>query len=225
MTTYLLRHAPTTYSVEFRLNGDPAVEVPLTSEGLRACQTARNELPTATFKSAMTSPFHRCRHTAERLTPTTTTLLEQPLLAELDYGVFEGADFTEYAIWLAEHGPDQVPPNAQESQRSGILRMMHGLNTALDWSGPRLVVAHGLLVSVIQWTRRHPNATLADVFFPAAAGLVPVAIGDHELRCLTTRLIGQLENREIGENWRVDLGAFPPQIAVQIPTSRKAPHA
>lgn len=208
--TYLLRHAPTAYSVAYRINGDPAVDVQLTDDGVAACQKARSKVPSDAVATCVTSTFDRCVRTAELITACQVELHRDARLNELDYGVYEGDPFLAYACWLAEHGPRVRPPGARESQAEGIVRMLTGLRAALGWPGPRLVVAHGLLVSVVQWAQSHPYQPLTDVFLPAARCLTPLVIGDADLRTLIDTLLRDLaEGARRRRGWHVDLGVFP----------------
>jgi 2,3-bisphosphoglycerate-dependent phosphoglycerate mutase len=139
----VLRHAPSKYSAAYRVNGDPAVDVPLTAEGEASCRAARAGLPLGSVVTCVSSAFARCRRTAELLIAGRTPVLVDARLNELDYGTFEGGEFLAYARWLAQHGPGRRPPEAAESQAEGIARMLSGLKTILDIPGSRLVVAHG----------------------------------------------------------------------------------
>lgn len=219
MTTYLVRHAPTAYSVAYRVNGDPSADVPLTREGEVECPQARSALPVNEITTCATSPLPRCRRTAELLLGGATSISCDERLGELDYGVFEGGEFLAYARWLAENGPYACPHGARESQADAISRMLTGLRAVLERPGPRLVVAHGLLVSVLQWAREHPGEPLIDVFLPSAPSLTPMSVADDELRTTATRLLDDLEFRvRIQRDWRVDLGVFPQEVRAALAT-------
>lgn len=210
MTTYLLRHAPTAHGLAYRVDGEPGVHVPLTPEGEAACMQARSTLPVEKIATGMASPFPRCQRTAELLLDGAVTIATDLRLGELDYGDFEGGAFLAYARWLAQHGPDARPSGARESQAKGIARMLTGLRAVLERPAPRLVVAHGLLVSVVRWAGQHPDQPLIDVFLPEVPYVAPLVLADAEVRALTSRLLCDLA-RGYGSNrdWRVDLGAFP----------------
>lgn len=207
-TTMLVRHAPTEYSTSFRINGDPSVPVGLTSEGKAACRELRNSI--GPVGSCVVSGFDRCLQTAGLLVGEQVDVLVEPRLGELDHGVFEGGPFLDYAYWLAEHGPWRRPPRAAESQAEGIARMAAGLLAALDQTAPRLVVAHGLLSSVVTWAREHRGEPLSEVFMRAAPCLVPIALDEDDLLATCRRLLDHAESP--GGAWRVDLGAFPIQF-------------
>lgn len=216
MTTHVVRHAPTTYSLVYRVNGDPNVNVPVTSQGEEVC---RSQPHSREIVTCVTSPFPRCQRTAALLVREEVPITIDVRLGELDYGEFEGGEFLEYARWLAEHGPYIRPPGARESQAGAIARMLIGLRAVLDHQGPRLVVVHGLLVSVIRWARAHPRAPLTDVFLHGAPSLTSVTLSDDELRDLTTHLLNNLGLAVRNQRrWRVDLGVFPREARSTLAT-------
>lgn len=181
-TTYVLRHGPTDYSRAYRVNGDPAVSVPLAQDGPEMCERAAAELPMDSFATCVVTALPRTGQTArlllgDRRLPVTV----EPRLNEIGYGDFEGGPFMAYGDWLTAHGPLAVPPGATESQRAALLRMFAGLRDALALPGPRLVVGHGLLVSVLSWLRPRPRRPLEDAFFPEGAYLTPLIFADEEL--------------------------------------------
>jgi probable phosphoglycerate mutase len=180
MLTYLVRHAPTEYSLGYRVNGDPSTDVPLVTDAVTRCARSRRALPDSGIATWIASPFRRCVRTAILLGGRGRTVIE-PGLAELDYGVYEGGPFTDYAGWLSAHGRDAVPPGSRESQAEGITRMLTGVRNALQRPGPRLVVAHGLLPSVVRWALDHPGEPLTEIFLPEAPYLVPLTVDDVQL--------------------------------------------
>jgi probable phosphoglycerate mutase len=162
-------------------------------------------------------------------------LLIEPLLNELDYGDFEGAPFLDYAPRLQRHGPWVRPPGAGESQREGIQRMLCGLSATLEQSGPRVVVAHGLLLSVLGWHLSCAPGTAIPLFFPEAAHLAPLTMADGPLGTLVDRLLGELDSQS-GREPRLPqgnagiLGMEAPSILATVdslptPLEEKPPHA
>lgn len=196
MTTYLIRHGRTSYSSRYLVNGDPAVPLLLDEEGVRTCRAARSTLPTG-IGSWVTSTFPRTRQTARLLgTDPSLELTTVPQLDELDYGLFEGRPFLEYANWLQRNGPWTALPEAPESQRDGIRRMLLGVQDALRLPGPRVLVAHGLLLSVLSWaSTREPDAPMP-LFFPEAPYLDPLVITDANTRKRTDTLLTELDSQQ-----------------------------
>jgi hypothetical protein len=120
-------------------------------------------------------------------------------LGELDYGVFGGGEFLAYAHWLAEHGLSVRPPGGRESQSVGIIGMLTGLRAVLARPRPRLVVVHGLLLSVQRWARAHPGEPLIDVFLPGEPGLAALVIADDELSTIIAFLVDDLAGAVRGQ--------------------------
>lgn len=182
MITYLLRHGQTSLSATYRVNGDPRLAVSLDDTGREQCRRARAAIPVAEIRSCVTSEFPRAVETAKLiLRGARVPITADQRLNELDYGAFEARPFSEYAAWLREHGPHSRPPGATESQREVIRRMFDGLRSALVLPGPRLVVTHGLALSVISWGQRHAVAEEA-ILFPEAPCATPMVLADADLR-------------------------------------------
>ncbi|MEU2774023.1 histidine phosphatase family protein [Streptomyces sp. NPDC007162] len=194
MTTYILRHGPTDHSRRYLVNGDPAKPIHLNEDGRRALAKGWNSLPLHSVRTWVASEFPRAQQTANLLMGVPgPELIIAPQLNELDYGEFEGNPFLQYAGWLDGHGPDERPPGGTESQSEGIHRMLTGVLAALEHPGPRVLVAHGLLVSVLLWHRARTSGQNMPLFFPEAPYVDPVAIRDEELPGFIGTLMNDLE--------------------------------
>ncbi|BCL23475.1 histidine phosphatase family protein [Streptomyces tuirus] len=194
MTTHVLRHGPTDYSRRYLVNGDPAKPIHLNDDGRRALTRGWRSLPLHQVRTWMASEFPRAQQTANLLMGVPRPeLITDARLKELDYGDFEGGPFLEYASWLDGHGADDRPPGSAESQSEGIRRMLTGVLAALDHSGPRVLVAHGLLVSVLLWHRGRTPDQAMPLFFPEAPYVEPIAIPDEELPEIIGTLMNDLE--------------------------------
>jgi probable phosphoglycerate mutase len=197
--TYLLRHGRTPFSASYRVNGDPRLALFLVETGREQCRLARSAIPVTEIQSCVTSGFPRAFQTAKlMLERASVSVTSDWQLDELDYGAFEGRPFTEYAAWLGQHGPRATPPGATESQREGIRRMLEGLRSALALPGPRLVVTHGLALSVVTWRQQHALAP-GDVMFPETPCATPMVFADGEMRSIIDALITDLD-READQN-------------------------
>jgi probable phosphoglycerate mutase len=200
--TYLLRHGQTSLSATYRVNGDPRLAVSLDDTGREQCRRARAAIPVAEIRSCVTSEFPRAVETGELIlqgakVPVTT----DQRLNELDYGAFEARRFSEYAAWLRQHGPHVKPPGATESQREAIRRMLDGLRLALALPGPRIVVTHGLALSVISWRQHHALAEEA-ILFPEAPCATPMVLAYADLRRTIDALatdLGREAHRDPGD--------------------------
>ncbi|MEJ8643619.1 histidine phosphatase family protein [Streptomyces sp. MS1.HAVA.3] len=194
MTTYIVRHGQTNYSKRYLVNGDPTKHIHLNEEGRQSLSRAWTILPLHSVSTWLTSEFPRAKQTTSLLMGVpAATLIVDGQLNELDYGEFEGSPFLEYAVWLDAHGAGQRPPGAAESQREGIRRMLSGVLAALEHPGPRVLVGHGLLVSVLLWHRHRSPDDPMPLFFPEAPYVEPVAIPDDELPILITALLDDLD--------------------------------
>lgn len=199
MITYLLRHGQTLFSASYRVNGDPRLALFLDEIGREQCRLARSAIPVAEIRSCVTSDFPRAFQTAKlMLEGVGVSVTTDWRLDELDYGAFEGRPFTEYAAWLGQHGPRARPAGATESQREGIRRMLEGLRSVLVLPGPRLVVTHGLALSVVAWRQQHALAP-GDVMFPETPCATPMVFADAEMQSVIDALITDLD-READQN-------------------------
>lgn len=193
MITYLLRHGQTSLSASYRVNGDARLAVSLDEAGREQCRRARAAIPVAEIRSCMSSEFPRAVETAKLiLQDARVAVTADQRLNELDYGAFEARPFSEYAAWLLRHGPHGRPPGASESQREAIRRMLEGLRSALALPSPRLVVTHGLALSVISW-RQHHSLTEEAILFPEAPCATRMAFADADLAGAIDALITDLD--------------------------------
>ncbi|MFV2197470.1 histidine phosphatase family protein [Nocardiopsis sp. LOL_012] len=193
MTTYFVRHGRTSYSARYLVNGSPDIPVVLDEEGVRQARAISPRVQEMAVRCCWTSSFPRTRQTARLvLEGTDCPRSVDPRLDEPDYGVFEGRPFLEYAAWLRRHGPTARPPGSRESQREALLRMLSGCMFPPPSEAPRLVVAHGLLLSVLNWFRSRGPRTSVPTFFPEAPYLEPLAVSDQCLRDWVTHLSDEL---------------------------------
>ena len=195
MTTYILRHGQTNYSERYLVNGDPGKRIHLNEEGRQSLSRAWTTLPLHSVVTWLASEFPRARQTTSLLMGIPSAgLVVDARLNELDYGQFEGGPFLDYAVWLDAHGADERPPDASESQREGIRRMLNGVLAACEHPGPRVLVGHGLMVSVLLWYRERPEGEPMPLFLPEAPYVEPIALSDDELPVLITALLGDLDS-------------------------------
>ncbi|MGW2698543.1 histidine phosphatase family protein [Streptomyces sp. NPDC001340] len=247
MTTYLLRHARTSYSARYLVNGDSRLALPLDQEGIRSCHAARRALPAETHRCPWAvSSFPRTQQTAALLSgdpdlrPTAL-----PQLDELDYGIFEGGPFLDYAAWLRRNGAETRPPSASESQHEGIRRMLFGVRATLAFLGPRVIVAHGLLLSVLAWDLTRPTGTSMPLLFSEAPYLASLRYTDEHLDERTAALLSELAEPVLEQHSALhvrDAAALPAPGstgksdtatdldlanvgALSIPSEEQSPHA
>jgi len=100
----LTRHAHTTLNLEGRVNGDPAVPVPLTEEGRAEAARLGHQLAHLPLDLCVHTRFTRTRDTAaEILGGRQVPMVEEPLLDDVDIGELEGETIAQYRAWKAEH--------------------------------------------------------------------------------------------------------------------------
>ncbi|MFJ5105326.1 histidine phosphatase family protein [Streptomyces sp. NPDC088554] len=120
-------------------------------------------------------------------------LVIEDRLNELDYGEFEGGPFLGYGDWLDRHGAWRRPPGAGESQREGIRRMLLGVQACLALPGPRLLVSHGLLLSVLFWKQNRAAGEAMPLFFSEAPCVQPLDVEDDVLGGWIADLLSDLD--------------------------------
>ncbi|MEV0491908.1 hypothetical protein [Streptomyces atratus] len=66
--------------------------------------------------------------------------------------------------------------------------------SAGEHPGPRVLVGHGLMVSVLLWYRERTEGEPMPLFLPEAPYVEPIAISDDELPVLITALLDDLDS-------------------------------
>jgi probable phosphoglycerate mutase len=110
----LARHAHSTLNVEGRVNGDPAVPVPLTDDGREQARRLGAELANVPLELCVHTRFTRTRETAQlALGSRQVPVVEEPLLDDIDVGELEGRTIQEYRAWKAEHARSESFPGGE----------------------------------------------------------------------------------------------------------------
>lgn len=100
----LTRHAHSTLNVANRVNGDPAVSVPLTEQGRAEAVQLGHQLAEIPLEVCVHTRFPRTKDTAdEALRGRDVPRVEEPLLDDIDVGDLEGATIEEYRAWKRGH--------------------------------------------------------------------------------------------------------------------------
>ncbi|GAB1645524.1 histidine phosphatase family protein [Krasilnikovia sp. MM14-A1259] len=177
--TYLLRRGRTSLSRSYTANGDPSRMVFLDDVGIEQCRRAAAEPSAARIATCVVSEFPRTRQTASLIVAESVPRMIDPRLNEISYGRFENGPWMTYGTWLRDHGADVAPPGG-ESRRAAAHRIMAGLRQQLAMPGPRLVVGHGLMISMILQLMR--NGSLDDHDLPESPYVHALPLADHQLR-------------------------------------------
>jgi probable phosphoglycerate mutase len=145
----LLRHFPTDWNAEWRLQG--RVDRPLT-EAARAALSALAPPPPWVGADALSSPLSRARETAAALWPAHRV---DPRLTELDWGAWEGrrgedllADPASGYAHVEQWGWRLRPPGG-ESPAEAWARVAPLLREIAEAGRPTVLVAHRGLMRVI----------------------------------------------------------------------------
>jgi probable phosphoglycerate mutase len=139
----IARHAESTLNIERRINGDPAVEVPLTETGRDEARQLGIQVANVPFDLCVHTRFPRTRDTAaiavaRRDLPT----IVEPLLDDIDVGDLEGRSIDDYRAWKRAHGRSDPFPGG-ESLEAAARRYAHGFRRLLERPEQRvLVVCH-----------------------------------------------------------------------------------
>lgn len=183
--SYVLRHARTQLSSRYLCSGDPVLPVPLDAEGREQCHRLAVEADWLDdIAVVITSQFTRARQTAALLIGGRAVDRRiEARLNEIDYGKFEGGPWLDYGAWLAEHGPDASPPGGHESWREAVCRLLDGLEACLSHPGPRLLVGHGLLISVA--TALRDGRRLNPLGLPERPYVSPLTLTDIEVKAVS----------------------------------------
>ena len=131
-TALLARHAESAYSVQGLVNGDPAVAVDLTEEGVRQARALGEALAREPVEVCVVTDFGRTRQTAElALAGRGVPFVVVPDLNDPDYGDFEGRSLEEYRGWLSGRASSASPPGGRETRHDLVRRYARGFATLL----------------------------------------------------------------------------------------------
>lgn len=139
----IARHGESSLNEQNRVNGDPAVEVPLTETGRDEARLLGRQLAHVPLDVCVHSRFGRTHETAEialegRRIPQET----EPLLDDIDVGDLEGQTLDEYRAWKREHTRADAFPGG-ESLDDAARRYARAYAKLLERSEERiLVVTH-----------------------------------------------------------------------------------
>ncbi len=100
----IARHGQSTFNVERRVNGDPATPVALTEQGRDEARLLGQQLANVPFDACVHTRFERTRETAElALGDRSVEWVCEPLLDDIDVGVFDAKPVDEYRAWKRAH--------------------------------------------------------------------------------------------------------------------------
>lgn len=137
----LSRHAHSTLNVESRVNGDPAVPVPLTEDGRKEAEQLGLQLANVPIAICVHTRFHRTLETARiALAGRDVPFLEEPLLDDIDVGDLEGETIEQYRAWKKEHARSDPFPSG-ESLDDAARRYVRAFEQLLERQETTMLVA------------------------------------------------------------------------------------
>jgi broad specificity phosphatase PhoE len=141
------RHGQSRLNVQKRINGDPAVVVPLTEEGRANAAQLGVEIANLPIGLGVHTRFGRTRETLElALAGRDVPVAEEPLLDDIDVGDLEGQTIDEYRAWKREHSRSDPFPGG-ESLDDAARRYVRGARALLTLDAEVvLVVCHEIPV-------------------------------------------------------------------------------
>jgi len=143
----LARHAHSVLNLEGRVNGDPAVDAPLSDDGREQARLLAAQLAHVELDLCLCTRFPRARETAELAVAGRDVPLEvEPLLDDIDVGELEGWPVARYREVKRELGRKRPFPGG-ESLDDAARRYAAGFRGLTERSAGRvLVVCHEIPV-------------------------------------------------------------------------------
>ncbi len=143
----LVRHGQSELNLVRRVNGDPAVAVPLTEQGREEARGLGYQVAGIELDLCLHTRFGRTRETAEiTLEGRAVPLEAEGLLDDIDVGELEGGTIDEYRAWKAKHRRSDPFPGG-ESLDDAARRYARAFNTLIERDEQRiLVVCHEIPV-------------------------------------------------------------------------------
>ncbi|MDQ6731843.1 MAG: histidine phosphatase family protein [Actinomycetota bacterium] len=130
----LVRHAESTYNVEGRINGAPAIPVPLSARGRTEAADLGLHIAHVRVGLCLHTRFSRTIETARLALGDRAghvPFLCEPLLDDINAGDLEGESREAYAAWIISHGRDSPFPGG-ESLDGAAARFADGMRSLAD---------------------------------------------------------------------------------------------
>jgi broad specificity phosphatase PhoE len=127
----LVRHGESLYNVEKRINGDPAIPVPLSDHGREEAAQLALHIAHVRIEVCVHTRFLRTIETARLALGERVDSLRfvcEPLLDDIDAGDLEGQPMKALAAWTDAHGPDDPFPGG-ESVHDAATRFAQGFRS------------------------------------------------------------------------------------------------
>jgi broad specificity phosphatase PhoE len=110
----LARHGESTLNAARVVNGDPALDVPLTERGREESRLLGKQLRNVPLDLCVVTRFGRTRETADIALERRRVRVEvEPLFDDVDVGDLEGASLDDYRAWKRAHARADPFPNGE----------------------------------------------------------------------------------------------------------------
>jgi probable phosphoglycerate mutase len=117
----LARHGESTLNVEHVVNGDPAVDVPLTEQGRDESRLLGDQVRNIDIDVCIHTRFARTLETARIALGSRAIPFEvEPLLDDVDIGELEGRTIDEYRAWKREHARSDRFPGGESLDDAAV---------------------------------------------------------------------------------------------------------
>jgi broad specificity phosphatase PhoE len=115
------RHGQSVLNVERRINGDPALDVPLTPEGEEEARRLGHQLANVPLDLCVHSRFPRALRTAElALEGREVRMVVEPLLDDIRVGELEGRTVDDYRAWKEAHTRRDPFPGGESLDEAAV---------------------------------------------------------------------------------------------------------
>jgi len=143
----LVRHGESVLNVERRVNGDPAVEVPLSERGEQEARRLGEELAHVPIDFCVHTRFARTLQTAHLALGDRNVPYEvEPDLDDIDVGELEGQTIEQYRAWKREHERSDAFPGGENLDAAALRYARAFRRLAARSERVTLVVAHEIAV-------------------------------------------------------------------------------
>ena len=117
----LVRHGQSALNATQRVNGDPSVPVPLTTQGREEAAALAVQLAGIELELCVHSRFERTEETAAlALAGRPVTVEIEPLLDDIDVGELEGRTIADYRAWKREHERGDAFPGGESLDAAAL---------------------------------------------------------------------------------------------------------
>jgi probable phosphoglycerate mutase len=157
---WFLRHGQTDWNKEHRIMGQ--TDIPLNQTGIDQAQKAAQLLKDKNFKTIISSPLKRTLQTAEIVAAEhDTPIIIMDQFKEAGWGTLEGTLKDSSGAWFY-NWKQGIPVEGAEFFVDYIQRVRNGLQQALVYPSPILIVSHGGVYWVMQEILKLANEDISN---------------------------------------------------------------